>query len=63
MDHNELFVYKRHYQGATWLVIANFSKESVALPDDLNIDGEYIVQNGEIQHNILSGFGAVVIAQ
>ncbi|MGS0667432.1 alpha,alpha-phosphotrehalase [Staphylococcus arlettae] len=63
MDHNELFVYKRHYQGATWLVIANFSKASVALPDDLNIDGEYIVQNGEIQHNILSGFGAVVIAQ
>ncbi|RIM35746.1 DUF3459 domain-containing protein, partial [Staphylococcus cohnii] len=44
MDHNELFIYKRHYKGETWIVLANFSKERIEIPEGLKLDGEVIVQ-------------------
>lgn len=63
MEHNELFVYKRHYNDETWLVIANFSNEQVAISEDLAIEGEIIIQQGEVTNELIDGFGAIVIAQ
>jgi len=63
MNHDELFIYKRHYNGQTWLVIANFSKEEVAIPQDLTLGGEVIIQHGEVTNESIDGFGAIVIAQ
>ena len=63
MDDEHLFIYKRHYNGETWLVISNFSKSSITLPKDLNIEGDVILQNGECNNGTIDGFGAIVIAQ
>jgi trehalose-6-phosphate hydrolase len=63
MDDEHLFIYKRHYKGETWLVISNFSKSSITLPKDLNIEGDVILQNGECNNGTIDGFGAIVIAQ
>lgn len=63
MEHNELFVYKRHYNDETWLVIANFSNEQVMIPEDLAIEGEIIIQHGEVTNELIDGFSAIVIAQ
>lgn len=61
MDHNQLFVYRRHYRHQTWLIIANFSKDEVTLPDGLDISGDTIIQNGTVNQHKISGFGAIVI--
>ncbi|MFF5915162.1 alpha,alpha-phosphotrehalase [Staphylococcus pasteuri] len=61
MDHNQLFVYRRHYRHQNWLIIANFSKDEVTLPDGLDISGDTIIQNGTINQHKISGFGAIVI--
>lgn len=63
MDNENLFIYKRHYQGETWLVITNFSKYEVQLPKDLNIKGDVIIQSGRCDNGTIEGFGAIVIAQ
>ncbi len=63
MDDEHLFIYKRHYNDETWLVITNFSKSTIALPKDLNIEGKVVLQNGECNNGTLDGFGAIVIAQ
>ena len=63
MDHDELFVYKRHYKDETWLVIANFSKEKVEIPQDLKVEGEVMLQNGSIVNGLIDGFGAIVVRQ
>ena len=63
MDHDELFVYKRHYKAETWLVIANFSKDKVEIPQDLKVDGEVMLQNGSIVNGLIDGFGAIVVRQ
>ncbi|SCS99650.1 alpha,alpha-phosphotrehalase [Staphylococcus caeli] len=63
MDHKELFIYKRHHNGETWLVIANFSKEGVVIPESLDVDGEVIIQNGEVVNGVIDGFGSIVVAQ
>lgn len=63
MDDEHLFIYKRHYNDETWLVITNFSKSTIALPKDLNIEGKVVLQNGECNNGAIDGFGAIVIAQ
>ncbi|MBF7017930.1 alpha,alpha-phosphotrehalase [Staphylococcus durrellii] len=63
MNDENLFIYKRHYNGTTWLVVANFSKSSIQLPKDLNIEGETIIQSGQCENGTIDGFGAIVIAQ
>ncbi|MGA4514124.1 alpha,alpha-phosphotrehalase [Staphylococcus caledonicus] len=61
MEHPQLFIYRRHYNNQSWLVIANFSKETAELPEDLNTTGDIIMQNGSIENGGISGFGAIVI--
>ncbi|SUM74348.1 alpha-glucosidase [Staphylococcus saccharolyticus] len=61
MNHDQLFTYRRDYQSTSWLVIANFSKEVIKLPTDLNTEGDIIIQNGKITNNEISGFGSIVI--
>lgn len=61
MEHEQLFVYLRHYHNQTWLIIANFSKEPVMLPEDLNVSGDVIIQNGTLEQRQISGFGAMVV--
>ena len=39
MEHPQLFIYRRNYDNQTWLVVANFSKETIKLPEDLNSEG------------------------
>jgi trehalose-6-phosphate hydrolase len=63
MEDEHLFIYKRHYNGETWLVITNFSKSATTLPKDLNVEGDVVLQNGECNNGTIDGFGAIVIAQ
>lgn len=61
MEHPQLFIYRRNYDYQTWLVIANFSKETIKLPEDLYSEGTTIIQSGTIENGEISPFGAVVI--
>ena len=63
MEHDKLFIYKRHYNEETWLIIANFSKESCEIPTDINLEGEVMITNGTITGNQITGFGSIVIQQ
>ncbi|MCD8917465.1 alpha,alpha-phosphotrehalase [Staphylococcus gallinarum] len=63
MEHDKLFIYKRHYNEETWLIIANFSKESCEIPADINLEGEVMITNGTITSNQITGFGSIVIQQ
>lgn len=62
MEHPQLFIYRRNYQNQSWLVVANFSKEAVKLPDELDTKGNIVIQNGTIDNNEISPFGAIVVA-
>lgn len=61
MEHPHLFIYRRNYDNQTWLVVANFSKETIKLPEDLYSEGTTIIQSGTIENGEISPFGAVVI--
>ena len=61
MEHPQLFIYRRNYDNQTWLVVANFSKETIKLPEDLNSEGTTIIKSGTIENGEISPFGAVVI--
>ena len=50
MEHPQLFIYRRNYDNQTWLVVANFSKETIKLPEDLNSEGTTIIQSGTIEN-------------
>ena len=63
MEDDELFIYKRHYKDETWLVVANFSKERVSIPKDLDIEGQVMIQHGNISDGLIDGFGTIVVAQ
>ena len=62
MDHPQLFIYRRNYKNDSWLIIANFSNETVRIPDDLDIVGDIIIQSGTILDNKISPYGAIVIS-
>lgn len=63
MEHDELFIYKRHYKDETWLVVANFSKERITIPEDLDVEGRVMIQHGNISDGMIDGFGAIVVSQ
>ncbi|MBJ6366090.1 alpha,alpha-phosphotrehalase [Staphylococcus hominis] len=63
MDHLQLFIYRRNYKNDSWLIIANFSNETVRIPDDLDIVGDIIIQSGTILDNKISPYGAIVISK
>ncbi|MFS2236540.1 alpha,alpha-phosphotrehalase [Staphylococcus hominis] len=63
MDHPQLFIYHRNYKNDSWLIIANFSNETVRIPDDLDIVGDIIIQSGTILDNKISPYGAIVISK
>ncbi|PCF33968.1 alpha,alpha-phosphotrehalase [Staphylococcus delphini] len=63
LDHPQLFVYERRYQGDTWLIIANMISEKVALPEDLDRSGSVVLQNGIIEGNELEAYAAIVVAR
>ncbi|MEB6204941.1 alpha,alpha-phosphotrehalase [Staphylococcus xylosus] len=63
MEHDELFIYKRHYKDETWLVVANFSKERITIPEDLDVEGRVMIQHGNISDGRIDGFGAIVVSQ
>lgn len=63
MDHPQLFIYRRNYKNDSWLIIANFSNETVRIPDDLDIVGDIIIQSGTILDNKISPYGAIVICK
>lgn len=63
MDNPNLMIYQRSYEDKKWLIIANFSKEAVMLPEDLDTDGEVILERGTINNGEIEGYGAIVIEQ
>ncbi|MFH0717595.1 alpha,alpha-phosphotrehalase [Staphylococcus delphini] len=63
LDHPQLFVYERRYQGDTWLIIANMTSENVVLPEDLDRSGSVVLQNGIIEGNELEAYAAIVVAR
>ncbi|PKI04591.1 alpha,alpha-phosphotrehalase [Staphylococcus xylosus] len=63
MEHDELFIYKRHYKDGTWLVVANFSKERMTIPEDLDVEGRVMMKHGNISDGLIDGFGAIVVSQ
>ncbi|EIE3616431.1 alpha,alpha-phosphotrehalase [Staphylococcus pseudintermedius] len=63
LDHPQLFVYERRYQGDTWLIIANMTSEKVTLPEDLDRSGSVVLQNGIIEGNELEASATIVVAR
>ncbi|NHM74533.1 alpha,alpha-phosphotrehalase [Staphylococcus sp. 11007852] len=63
MSHPALFIYERHYKGDVWLIVANITGDTVTLPDDINLDGHIVIQNGTINKNDIGGYSAIVIAK
>ncbi|MDK3607094.1 alpha,alpha-phosphotrehalase [Staphylococcus pseudintermedius] len=63
LDHPQLFVYERRYQGDTWLIIANMTSEKVTLPEDLDCSGSVVLQNGIIEGNELEAYATIVVAR
>ncbi|PCF48585.1 alpha,alpha-phosphotrehalase [Staphylococcus delphini] len=63
LDHPQLFVYERRYQGDTWLIIANMTSEKVTLPEDLDRSGSVVLQSGIIKGNELEAYAAIVVAR
>ncbi|EJD5686908.1 alpha,alpha-phosphotrehalase [Staphylococcus pseudintermedius] len=63
LDHLQLFVYERRYQGDTWLIIANMTSEKVTLPEDLDRSGSVVLQNGIIEGNELEAYATIVVAR
>lgn len=61
MSHNDLFIYDRCYDNRCWTVVANFSAHSVVIPEDVDLNGNIIIQEGTIAENSISGYGAIVI--
>lgn len=63
LDHPQLFVYERRYQGDIWLIIANMTSEKVTLPEDLDRSGSVVLQNGIIEGNELEAYATIVVAR
>ncbi|MCD8819609.1 alpha,alpha-phosphotrehalase [Mammaliicoccus sciuri] len=61
MEHPELFVYKRHLNNETWLVVANYSDQIVDIPEDIDLEGELMIANNDLNGNALQPFDAFVV--
>ncbi|MDT0740340.1 alpha,alpha-phosphotrehalase [Staphylococcus chromogenes] len=63
MDHPSLFVYERHYHGEIWTIVANMTKDTVTLPETLNIEGRPVIENGKVDKHEIGPYGAIVVAK
>ncbi|QTN10834.1 alpha,alpha-phosphotrehalase [Mammaliicoccus vitulinus] len=61
MEHPDLFVYKRHLNDETWLIIANYSNRAVDIPEDIDLEGEIMIANNDLKGNILQPYDAFVV--
>ncbi|MBO3077672.1 alpha,alpha-phosphotrehalase [Mammaliicoccus vitulinus] len=61
MEHPDLFVYKRHLNDETWLIIANYSNRAVGIPEDIDLEGEIMIANNDLKGNILQPYDAFVV--
>ena len=53
MEHPDLFVYKRHLNDEKWLIIANYSNREVDIPEDIDLEGEIMIANNDLNGNVL----------
>ncbi|MGK9044850.1 alpha,alpha-phosphotrehalase [Mammaliicoccus vitulinus] len=61
MEHPDLFVYKRHLNEETWLIIANYSNQEVDIPEDIDLEGEIMIANNDLKGNVLQSYDAFVV--
>lgn len=61
MDHPDLFIYKRKLDNEEWLVVANYTNDKVEIPGDIDMEGELIVANNDLNGNTLEPFDAFVV--
>lgn len=62
IEHEQLFVYERNYKEEKWLLVANMTSQKALLPDDLQLDGSIVMQNGIIEENIVAPYSVIVVA-
>ncbi|WP_416350000.1 alpha,alpha-phosphotrehalase [Mammaliicoccus lentus] len=60
MDHPDLFIYKRKLDNEEWLIVANYTNDKVEIPEDIDMEGELIVANNDLNGNMLEPFDAFV---
>ncbi|MGJ5713269.1 alpha,alpha-phosphotrehalase [Staphylococcus auricularis] len=65
MAHDQLFIYRRNDEHTSWLIIANFSNEAVAIPEDLDTTGQTVIENEPdlLAEGKIPAYGAIVIDQ
>lgn len=65
MAHDQLFIYRRNDEHNSWLIIANFSNEAVAIPEDLDTTGQTVIENEPdlFAEGKIPAYGAIVIDQ
>nr|WP_315295755.1 alpha,alpha-phosphotrehalase [Mammaliicoccus lentus] len=61
MDHPDLFIYKRKLDNEEWLILANYTNDKVEIPEDIDMEGELIVANNDLNGNMLEPFDAFVV--
>lgn len=61
MDHPDLFIYKRKLDNEEWLIVANYTNDKVEIPEDIDMEGELIVANNDLNGNMLEPFDAFVV--
>ncbi|MBW0763529.1 alpha,alpha-phosphotrehalase [Mammaliicoccus lentus] len=61
MDHPDLFIYKRKLDNEEWLIVANYTNDKVEIPEDIDMKGELIVANNDLNGNMLEPFDAFVV--
>ncbi|WP_301420990.1 alpha,alpha-phosphotrehalase [Mammaliicoccus lentus] len=61
MDHPDLFIYKRKLDNEEWLIVANYTNDKVEIPEGVDMEGELIVANNDLNGNMLEPFDAFVV--
>nr|WP_263314377.1 alpha,alpha-phosphotrehalase [Mammaliicoccus sp. Marseille-Q6498] len=61
MEHPDLFIYKRRLNDEEWLVIANYANHEVDIPEDIDMEGEIIVTNSDLNGSVLQPYDAFVV--
>ncbi|WP_239724095.1 alpha,alpha-phosphotrehalase [Mammaliicoccus sp. A-M4] len=61
IDHPDLFIYKRKLDNEEWLIVANYTNDKVEIPEDIDMEGELIVANNDLNGNMLEPFDAFVV--
>lgn len=61
MNHPDLFIYKRKLDNEEWLIVANYTNDKVEIPEDIDMEGELIVANNDLNGNMLEPFDAFVV--